>query len=132
MGTNLRLWGAVSEQCRGRCSAIQPRKRNKAVPVCVHACAFFSFFLSLFFSLTVTGVFFVSAGSQTYLEVLCSFISLSLSLSSSSLLAPACVLLRGAVMTLKHEHLKGFWRERHCLQQRRLPERGFFYFGGGI
>lgn len=72
-----------------------------------------------------------------YLEVLCRVSLFKLQLffffffpvpcfSSSR---PVCVLLRGAVMTLKHEHLKGFWWEPHCLLWR-LPKRGFYFVVG--
>lgn len=113
---------AVSEDCRGRCSTIH--RINVINPS--------RLFLPLLQS-------FCLCSQQMYLEVLCRVSSFKLRLlfvfcfflpfpllPSSR---PVCVLLRGAVMTLKHEHLKGFWWEPHCLLWR-LPKRGFYFVVG--
>lgn len=108
---------AVSEDCRGRCSTIQ--RVNVINPS--------RLFLPLLES-------FCLRSEQMYLEVLCRVSLFKLELlffffpcfSSSCLV---CVLLRGAVMTLKHEHLKGFRWEPHCLLWR-LPKRGFYFVVG--
>lgn len=115
---------AVSEDCLGCCSTIHH----------INVINRSRLFLPLLES-------FCPCSEQMYLEVLCrvSLFKLQLllllllsiylfiySLSSSRLV---CVLFRGAVMTLKHEHLKGFWWELHCLLWR-LPKRGFYFVVG--
>lgn len=120
---------AVSEDCRGRCSTIH--RINVINPSHLFLPLLKSFCLcsQQMYLEVLCRVSFFQAAALVYFFLFflffCGFFFLPLLPSSR----PVCALLRGAVMTLKHEHLKGFWWEPHCLP-RRLPKRGFYFVVG--